>query len=322
MQQYKIGVDLGGTKIAVGLLNSDNKIIDTVSAPTNLPRPMDEVENSIADLCFQIALKNNIDFKNDIKWVGIGTPGSVNSELGIVHFNANFNYHNWQLEHNMHKLLNCKVYIENDANAAAYGEYIEGSAKNAKIAVAITLGTGIGGGIILNGKIYSGFNFCGAELGHIVIVKNGRECMCGRKGCWEKYASASALVQDTQIAMLKNKINVMWDIAENDILKVNAKTAFDGLRANDELAIKVVNNFIEYVACGITNVINIFQPEIICIGGGVSKEGDTLLKPLQAYVDKEDYSRNNAKRTKIVVAKLRNDAGIMGAACLGDQSNF
>ncbi len=319
MLQYKIGVDLGGTKIAVGLLNESNKIIDTVSAPTNLPRPENEVEKDIADLCVQVAKKNKIDFKNQIKWIGIGTPGSVNSKTGIVEFNANFGYYNWNLAENIQKLLNCKVFIENDANAAAYGEYIEGGAKNANIAVVITLGTGIGSGIIINGKIFSGFNYCGAELGHTVIVKDGRECMCGRKGCWEKYASARALTQDTQYAMIKNKNNIMWQIAENDIMKVNAKTAFDAMKENDELATEVVNNFIQYIACGVTNVINIFQPEIICIGGGVSKEGDAILQPIRDYVDREDYSRKGANRTKIVAAKLRNDAGIVGAACLGEQ---
>ncbi|MEG1011673.1 MAG: ROK family protein [Ruthenibacterium sp.] len=320
MKQYSLGVDLGGTKIAVGLVDEGNKIIDTISEKTNLPRPEHEVEQSIADLCKTIVKNNQLDFANQINWVGIGTPGSVDAESGIVEFNANFGYHNWHLMEAMEKLLPCKVLIENDANAAAYGEYIAGGAQNARYAVVITLGTGIGSGIIIDGKIFSGFNSAGAEIGHTVIQKDGRRCMCGRCGCWEKYASARALAEDTRAAMEARKDNMMWDLVGGDASKINAKTAFDGMRAGDVLATDIVKSFIEYVACGVTNVINIFQPEIICIGGGVSKEGETLLAPIRAYVDKEDYARKGLKRTQIVAAQLRNDAGIVGAACLGKQT--
>lgn len=319
MQKYRLGVDLGGTKIAVGLVDENNNIVEKVVGRTDLPRPEHEVEQTIAALCREVVEKKGLDFAQQIEWVGIGTPGSVNAETGIVEFNANFGYHDWQLEKNMEKLLGCTVYIENDANAAAYGEYIAGGAQGARYAVVITLGTGIGSGIIIDGKIFAGFNSAGAEIGHVVIDKGGRQCMCGRKGCWEKYASARALKDDTRAAMEARKDNIMWEIVEGDSEKINAKTAFDGMRAGDVMATDIVENFIEYVACGITNVINIFQPEIICIGGGVSNEGETLLAPIRAYVDKEDYARKGDKRTKIVAAQLRNNAGIVGAASLGMQ---
>lgn len=319
MEKFSIGVDLGGTNIAAGLVDENNKIIDTMSCRTNLPRPEHEVESAIAQLCLDLARKNNIDIATQVNWVGIGTPGSVNAATGIVEFNANFGYRNWHLVEAMEKLLNCKIYIENDANAAAYGEYIDGGAKGANYAVVLTLGTGIGSGIIIDGKIFSGFNSAGAEIGHTVIEKDGRRCMCGRCGCWEKYASARALAEDTRAAMEARKDNIMWTFVNGDASKINAKTAFDGMRAGDLLATDLVNSFVEYVACGITNVINIFQPEIICIGGGVSKEGEALLGPVRAYVDKEDYAREGMKRTKIVPAQLRNDAGIVGAASLGKQ---
>ena len=218
------------------------------------------------------------------------------------------------------ELLGCKVYIENDANAAAYGEYIAGGARGAKHAVVITLGTGIGSGIIINGKIFAGYNSAGAELGHMVIVKDGRPCMCGRHGCWEKYASSRALTEDTCAAMREHPDNMMWKLVDGDISKVNARTAYDAMRAGDELATEIVNRFVSYIGCGIANVINIFQPEILCIGGGISREGETLLAPVRAYVDREEYARDNARRTKIVAAQLFNDAGIVGAACLGKQN--
>jgi len=320
MKQYTIGVDLGGTTISAGLVDEDYNIVYKVGCDTNLPRPAEEVEKSIADLCLRLCRDKGLDITKDIRWVGIGTPGSVNQSTGVVEFNANFGYNDWTLEVDMERLLGCKVYIENDANAAAYGEYIAGGAKGAQYAVVITLGTGIGSGIIINGKIFAGFNYAGAELGHLVIVKDGRPCMCGRNGCWEKYASARALTEDTREAMKAHPDNMMWKLVGGDLSRVNAKTAFDGMRAGDELATQVVHNFVEYVACGITSVINIFQPEILCIGGGISREGETLLAPIREYVDREEYAREGMRRTKIVAAQLCNDAGIVGAASLGMQN--
>ena len=319
MTYYTIGVDLGGTTITAGLVNEESHIVYKKTCDTNLPRPAQEVEQAIADLCRQVVEEAGVSWEA-IRWVGVGTPGSVNAESGIVEFNANFGYNNWALRANIQALLGCDVYIENDANAAAYGEYIAGAAKGAKYAVVITLGTGIGGGIIIDGKIFSGFNYAGAELGHTVIQMDGRPCMCGRKGCWEKYASARALTEDTRIAMQSNPQNMMWTLVDGDINKVNAKTAFDGMRAGDPLATQVVKDFVKYVACGLTNIINIFQPEIICIGGGVSKEGETLLAPVRALVDLEEYAHNGERRVTIKAAELRNDAGVVGAASLGNQN--
>lgn len=320
MKEYTIGVDLGGTNIGAGLVDENGTIVTSASCKTNLPRPAEEVENDIAALCREVAEKAQINFAAQVKLVGIGTPGSVNAKEGVVEFNANFGYRNWRLVEKLEALLGCKVMIENDANAAAYGEYIAGAARGVQDAIMITLGTGIGGGIIIDGKIYGGFNGLGAELGHTVIVKDGRSCMCGRNGCWEKYASSRALAEDTQKAMLAHKDNMMWQLVGGDIEKVNARTAFDAMRAGDTLAKEVVDSFISYVACGITNVVNSFQPEILCIGGGISKEGETLLAPIRALVDKEDYARGGEHRTKIVAAQLRNDAGIIGAAMLGTQA--
>lgn len=319
MKQYTIGVDLGGTNIAAGLVDAENKIVDLMSCKTNLPRPSQEIEQAIAEICRELAKRNHLSWEDDVALVGIGAPGSVNARTGIVEFNANFGYRDWHLVHNMEQRLHCKVLIENDANAAAYGEYIAGAAQGAGCMVMITLGTGIGSGIIIDGKIFSGFNSAGAEIGHTVIEIDGRPCMCGRRGCWEKYASARSLAEDTRRAMQAHPLNLMWDIAGGDLNKVNAKTAFDAMRAGDDVGTTLVENYVRYVACGLINVINIFQPEIICIGGGVSREGETLLEPIQRLVDAEDFARSVRRRTKIVAAALRNDAGIIGAARLGEQ---
>lgn len=318
--RYTIGIDLGGSKIAAGLVDEGNNIVQRAFRPTRLPRPMSEIMPEMAAMCGELCKAEGVRLETDVDYVGIGTPGSVNPKTGMVEFNANFNYRDLPLAAEMRALLPCDVHIENDANAAAFGEYMAGGAMGAQCAVVITLGTGIGSGIIIDGKIFSGFNSAGAEMGHTVIVMNGRPCMCGRKGCWEKYASARALSEDTRAAMQKHPGNMMWNLAGGELTRVNAKTAFDAMRKGDWLGTAVVDQFVEYVACGLINVINIFQPEIICIGGGVSKEGQRLLAPLQNYIDQEDFARQSKRRTKIVTAKLFNDAGIIGAARLGAQN--
>ena len=253
---------------------------------------------------------------DDIQSVGIGTPGTANSETGIIEYSNNLGFLNLPVVELMQKHINKPFYVENDANAAAYGEFIAGAAKGANDAVCITLGTGVGGGIIINGKIYSGFNFAGAEIGHTVVDPNGPECTCGRKGCFEVFSSATGLVRMTKEAMLEDKASIMWQMNEEDG-KVSARTAFNAMRAGDRAGKAVVDKYIRYLACGIANTINIFQPDILCIGGGVCNEGDPLLLPLKELVAKEVYTKNSAKNTEIVIAKLGNDAGIIGAAFLG-----
>ena len=275
--KYTIGIDLGGTTMTAGLVDEDYNIVGKITRPTRLPRPAQDLEQALADLCRAVAKDCKIDFA-DVSYVGIGTPGSVNFTTGFVGYNTNFGYYDWNLGPDLEALLGCKVYVENDANAAAFGEYIAGGAKGFKDAVVITLGTGIGSGIILGGKILRGFNFAAGEMGHTVIVKGGRKCNCGRYGCWERYASSRALSEDAREAMTRHPESMMWKLA-GDIDHVNAKIPFDAMEAGDATAKAVVDNWIEYVACGISNVVNTFEPEAICIGGGVSNQGETLLAP-------------------------------------------
>lgn len=314
MSQYTIGIDLGGTTMTAGLVNENYEIVGKITWATRLPRPAADLEKALADLCRAVAKENNIDF-SDVKYVGIGTPGSVNFTTGFVGYNTNFGYYDWNLGPDMEKLLGCKVYVENDANAAAFGEYIAGGAKGYKDAVVITLGTGIGSGIILGGKIVRGFNFAAGEMGHTVIVKGGRKCNCGRSGCWERYASARALTEDTKAAMQEHSDTLMWKLVP-DIDHVNAKTSFDAMAKGDALAKQVVENWMEYVACGLANVVNTFEPEVICVGGGVSNQGEVLLGPVRAYVEKETHDITGGRVPEIRACELRNDAGVIGAAAL------
>ncbi len=305
-----IGIDLGGTNIVVGIVNNDGKIIAQDSVPTLAGRSYVEIVKDMVILSEKLVVQNGLSM-NDIKAVGIGCPGSVDYEKGTLVYANNLGFHNVPLREEFQKYYNIPVELENDANAAAYGEYVA-SGDNSDVFVAVTLGTGVGGGIILNNKIFRGSNGAGAELGHITLVHNGAPCSCGKKGCWESYASVTALISQTKAAMANHPESIMHKIAEEHGA-VSGRTAFDAAKMGDAIGLKVVEKYIEYVADGIVGIVNIFQPDKLVIGGGISKEGDYLLNPIKAYVEKYDYNKD-FKRTDILTATLRNDAGIVGAA--------
>ena len=314
---YKLGIDLGGTNIVAGVVDKKYKIVAKASCKTAVPRPESEICDSMAEVAKKAVEKAKLTM-DDIESVGIGVPGAVNPKTCVIEYSANLFFHNWEVVEMMEERLGKKVHIENDANAAALGEYLAGSAKGARNAVAITLGTGVGGGIIIDGKIYSGSNFAGAELGHMVIVKDGKECACGRRGCWETYASATGLINLTKQKILSEKLefSYMLKLCDGDINKVNGRTAFDAMRDGDPTAKSVVEEYISYLSCGLVNIINIFQPDVLCIGGGISNEGENLLGPVRSYVERERYTKHNDKQTVICKCTLGNDAGIIGAAYL------
>ena len=316
--KYYVGIDLGGTNIVAGVVDGDYNIIAKASTKTNCPRPEKEIAEDMAKMAVQ-AVENAKLTMDDIEWIGIGTPGIANSATGIVERANNLGFINTPLVKYVKEFIgrnDTPVYIENDANAAAYGEYVAGAAKGAKNAVCITLGTGVGAGIVIDGKIYAGSNFAGAEIGHTVIEVGGAPCTCGRKGCFEAYSSATGLIRMTKESMAENPDSIMNKMAE-ERGKVTARTSFDCMRAGDKYAKAVVDKYIKDLAAGITNPINTFQPDILCIGGGVCNEGDPLLLPVKAIVEEEDFANKSEKRTEIVIAKLGNDAGLIGAAFLG-----
>lgn len=314
---YTIGIDLGGTNIVASVVDDDYNIISTSKTPTNSPRSADEIFDDIADVCEE-AVKTAGLTMEDIDSVGMGTPGTVNQD-GIIEFANNLAFNNVPARTMLAKRINKpeeKVFIENDANCAALGEAYAGCGNGAKDFVAVTLGTGVGSGVIIGGKIVNGVNYAGGECGHMVIVVDGEQCSCGRKGCWEAYASATALIRQTKKAMEEYPDSLMHKLAKEEG-KVSGRTAFDAMRLGDIAGIKVVDDYIKYVACGLINIVNALQPEIICIGGGICNEGETLMKPLRRFVQSERYSIHSKIQTKIVKAELGNDAGVIGAALLG-----
>lgn len=319
MKKYYIGIDLGGTNISAGIVDDEYNILSKSTTKTNCPRSAKEIADDMARVSLDAVKLAGISI-DQIEWIGVGSPGTANSDTGVIEYSNNLGFSNAPMADYIRETINKPVYIENDANAAAYGEFVAGAAKGTKSAIAITLGTGVGGGIIIDEKIYSGFNFAGGELGHTVIAVDGPQCTCGRKGCFEVFSSATGLVRMTKEAMDLNPQSKMW-VMMNTEGKVSARLAFDAMRAGDKVAKDVCDNYIKYLACGLTNVINAFQPEVVCIGGGVCNEGDTLLIPVREIISKEVYTRNSPNNTRILVAKLGNDAGIIGAAFLGNAKN-
>ena len=317
---YRIGIDLGGTNIAAGLVNEEYRILYKGSVPTNADRPAAEIVDDMAALCQKLCADAGIALA-DVDAIGIASPGAVDHDAGVVTYANNLPFTNLPICAMLAERTGVSnIHTENDANAAAWGEAVAGAARGTTNSVMITLGTGVGGGIIIDGKVYSGFNYAGGELGHMVIEKDGVPCSCGRRGCWEAYSSATALIRMTREKMEECKQTgretLLFALAEQKG-KVSGKTAFDAMRAGDEAGREVVDTYLGYLATGLANMINIFRPEIISIGGGVANERENLLRPLIPLVGAEQYGGDLSNDTRIVIAELGNDTGIIGAAFLG-----
>ena len=312
----RIGIDLGGTYIKAGITDENYDIIFKGEAPTGLPCPPETVADNCAALVKKLVADAGLTL-DDIESIGMGSPGTVDCDNGIVEYANNLGFRDVHFAEMLRERIGKPLYMGNDANVAAYGEYVKCGEKYTSF-VFITLGTGVGGGIIIDGKIYTGFNYAGAELGHIVIQKDGVQCSCGRKGCWESYSSTNALIRMCREEMQKDASSALWRLCEGDESKVTGRTVFAAVAEGDSAAKAALGVYIDYLACGIASVINIFQPEVLCIGGGISAQEELLIKPLKEAVAKETYGMGGGRRTEIRSAKLLNDAGIIGAAALGD----
>lgn len=316
--KYYIGIDLGGTNIKAGVVNEKFEIIAKASTKTLCPRPAKDICDDMAKVSIEACKLAGISV-DDVEWIGVGTPGIADNINGTIPYSNNLDFHDVPVRKYIQAHINKPVYVANDANAAAYGEFVAGAAKGAKNAVCITLGTGVGAGIIVDGKILTGSNLAGAELGHMVIEVDGPQCTCGRKGCFEVFSSATGLIRMTKEAAEADSSSILNKYLAEDG-KFSARHAFMAMRDGDKAGTEVVEKCCKYLAAGITNTINIFQPDILCIGGGVCNEGDPLLLPVKELVKKEVYTRMLSQNTEIVIAKLGNDAGIIGAAFLGLES--
>lgn len=312
---YRIGIDLGGTNIAVGVVDEEYNIVGRGKMKTALPRSAKEIFADMVTAC-KMAVEDAGVTMDDVVSVGLGSPGAINKEDGVIEYSNNLKFDQVPACSMLSEALGKPVYIDNDANCAAFGEALAGAGKGVKNFVAITLGTGVGSGVVINGRIYSGSNSIAAEIGHMVIDMDGELCTCGRRGCWEAYSSATALIRQTKDAMRHAHDSVMWELTGNSYDNINGRTAFEAMRRGDAAGKAVVDRYIDYLGCGIVNVINIFQPEVLCIGGGISHEGDNLLIPLNKRVERDRYTERAKSQTILRCAQLGNDSGIIGAAFL------
>lgn len=309
-----IGIDVGGSSIKGGLVNEDGTLLYKTSKPIADKKDADSLVQLMVELCNNILDYTETDI-SDIIWIGCGIPGPCDKKQGIIISTTNLGFENFNLSEALKEHFDTQIFIGNDASCAALGECTSGATKNTSSSVILTLGTGIGAGIILNNLIYSGFNDIAGELGHTVIKVGGKQCNCGKRGCFETYASASALVEMTQ-ELAKDGNAKILELCNNNIDDIDGRTIFEAVRQGDAGAKTTLDEYIEYLGTGVVNIINTFQPEMLVIGGGLSNEGDDLLNPLREYVMKNEFC-SKVCRTKIVRAKLGNDAGIIGAAMLG-----
>ena len=305
-----VGIDVGGTNLKAGLVDESGAIRAVRRIPLGQVTEAGEFVRTLARLARSVAEEGGVA-PETLESVGIGIPGSVSGDRIV--YTCNTPFRDVAVGELFHRELPVPVVLGNDADCAAVGEYFCGAGRGSRNFVTITLGTGIGGGLILGGKLYTGMGMVG-EVGHMVISCGGPLCNCGRRGCWETYASATGLIRLTREAMERNPESLLWELAARD--GVSGQTAFLGAERGDETAKAVCGEYVYYLAVGVTNVVNMLQPEILAIGGGVSNADEALLRPLRTLVAKECITSHNGYLTKIVKAELGNDAGILGAALL------
>ncbi len=315
MQDLYIGVDIGGMSIKAALVSREGEIIYKSTKKTNcLQGGPGVLLKDIKDLMIEhieYAKKNDYE----VKGIGFGIPGAINNAKGTIDYACNLGVENLNLRDYLSD-LHLPIVMSNDANVACLGEERFGAAKDYKNVVMLTLGTGVGSGIVIDDKLFEGNEGKGAELGHEVIVVDGEQCSCGRKGCFECYASASALLRFTRQEMKRNKSSMMWEYCKGDIENVDGLTSFECAKKGDVSANLVVDTYVKYLSEGILNVCNIFRPDVVLLGGGISNQDKYLTDKVTKYCADRNYGYKNTPKVEIRVASLKNDAGVIGAACL------
>lgn len=312
-----VGVDIGGTNLKAGLVDESGVLLATQKMKVASIADDEGLAWTVASLVQELARTVNIPV-SDVASVGVGVPGTVEIRSGSINYTCNLPLRNVPLRKLFHRYLSIPLYIENDANCAALAEYLVGAGRDSKRFVTVTLGTGVGAGIVHNGKIYHGANGMAGEVGHMVIQRGGLPCPCGRRGCWEQYASATALKRLTAEALTAHPDSILAQVVAENEGRVSGQSAFIAARRGDPVGQQVCDEYVDYLACGVVNVVNIFQPDTLAIGGGVSNEAEEqLLLPVRQRVARESIPCGRDRRTRIVKAELGNRAGIIGAALLG-----
>lgn len=312
---YRAGIDLGGTNIKAGIVDENQKILVEDSVPTRVERPYQEIIKDMADLVKN--LLNKIHATDaELSGVGVGSPGTVDAANGVVLYSNNFDWDNVPLAAELGKYFTCPIKVSNDANCAALGEVKAGAAKQIKNAILLTLGTGVGGGVIIDGQVFEGAHAGGAELGHTSLIFGGELCTCGRRGCVEAYVSATGLIREAKRAAEKDPQSVMNELCKGDLSNMNGKIPFDAAEQKDPAGMKVVNDYITYLGESIANYVNIFRPDVILLSGGICNQKEKLTEPLTEYIKIKCFGGEKAFIPEVRCAILGNSAGIIGAANL------
>lgn len=313
--RYYAGIDLGGTNIAAGIVDETGQIVGRAIVPTGAERGYGAVVRTMAETVNLAASAAGIKNIDSVGSIGVGVPGAVDLGGERVVEAPNLAWCDVALSSELEALCGKKVTLGNDADCAVLAETACGAAHGRKSAVMLTLGTGVGGGVIIDGRIFSGCSLGGIEPGHMTLVHGGEPCSCGNRGCVEMYASASALIRRTKRAMDMHPDSLMWEKSGGG-LSIDGKTAFEAAKSGDKWAKCVIDEYISYVASAVSGLVNIFRPEIVIIGGGIAGQGDYFIKPLNAAVKSRCYANKLISPPETVAAALGNDAGIIGAAML------
>lgn len=316
--KYYLGIDLGGTNIAAGVVDENYRIIAQFKQKTVPSKSFEDLVADIAQTGKRAVEAAGLTM-DAIASVGLGTPSCINPQTQLLVNANNLGWRNVPLVAQMKKHFSVPVFICNDADCAALGEVLAGAAKGYDNALMVTLGTGVGGGVIMERKIFNGCDHMGAEIGHTKLVFQGILCSCGQAGCFESYASAPALTRQAREALAKNPQSIMVTACGGDVNNLEAKTVFDAARGGDAVAADVIDGYTAYLAAGLSTLITIFRPQVIIIGGGVSSAGDTLFEPLNKKIFTSTFAAQEIGVPKAIAAVLKNDAGIIGAAMLGNQ---
>lgn len=310
-----IGIDLGGTGIKIGVLNEAYEMLAQTSIPTGAKRPYQEIIADMGKTAMDLLKESGCVPENCIG-AGVGSPGTIDSENGVVVYSNNIRWENVPLVEELKKYLPFPVFINNDANCAALGEVAKGAARGYQNAVFFTLGTGVGGGVVINGRIFEGGHPGGVELGHIHNGAEGRICTCGRKDCLEAYASATALIADAKKEAKAHPESVLLELCGEDLEQMNAKIPFDAAKQGDICGQRLIDSYIMHLADGITDIANIFRPDVIVLGGGVCAQKENLTGPLNEYLKKNCFGGEQTYIPSVVIAENGNQAGMIGAASL------
>jgi glucokinase len=317
----KLGLDVGGTNMVAGVVDENYQIIAKESIPTRAGRSIEEITFDMAEVSKRAVQKAGLTLNEIASW-GIGMPSYVNPKTNLLVHANNFGWKNVPVYDYLKKHITLPTCIENDANCAAYGETLAGAAGKYTDAIMLTLGTGVGGGIVLNKKIYSGFDNMGAELGHTKLVYDGVRCTCGQKGCLESYCSSTALIRQAKEAIEMKPDTLIMELCGNDKANLSGEIIFKAAREGDALATKLVNEYISHLAAGISTFVTIFRPQVVILGGGIAEAGEFLLKPLNEQLYANTFAAEEIGVPKVIKAELGNDAGIIGAASLEKRNLF